>query len=939
VPHIIWFDDERSGEHALVGGKGANLGRMVSAGFPVPGGFVVTTEAYDSAAKEGDLRARITELLGAVDYADADAMATTTASIRAAILDEGLDAETADLIEAAYGELGGDAEPRVAVRSSGTAEDLADASFAGMHDTYLDIVGAAAVADAVKRCWASLWTARATTYRHNNGFDHFESSLAVVVQTMVAADTSGVMFTANPLTTNTDEIVINASWGLGEAIVSGLVTPDEYILSRRTLAPKRKTIASKSKRIVRSAESGTVTEDVAPAEAEAECLDAAATRALGALGLKVMAHYDGMPQDIEWAIEDGEAYLLQARDVTGVAFTWDEDLDASFQRDPEQNDEVLWTHQWIREFWNGAISPLHYTVRARMFEYSNELFRSLLGHEEVAKMRLFKYRRGTAYFNSKSDALHYEAILPQSLRAGTLGNLHPDTHEEFLAAPFSVPGFLRTMARMHFLEPGHGINSWLGVIYKMVEDERGPGDTAGYGHGPEFWVESGRLNGLSPEALQDLDDAELERHTEARMDMMADFNCTLWDGFFVYAPITLSALGWMLAVWCGETDAATMQTLISGLPIRTKAVEETNDLWVLVDRLRESDHLREVFEANPGAAFFAALEGDAEGEEFLAAYAAFVEVHGHRGHADRDFWFDRRSENPALDYEAFRANLLSDAARSPEAIEAGLIAKREALTEEILARLHRQPLGAVKAQAFSLALGYAHRFLRLRDDERWAADVLTMTKKQCFAEISRRLVERGQLREPDDFYFLSKSALFDLLDSGEPAGRLREAQIAGRRTAFFKVLAREDDSPLYLQGDVPLPELSAGADGAMIGTGTSSGTVTGTARVVRNLEHIGRVQKDDILICNSTDPGWASVFLIIRGLVIETGGMLAHGSCLSREYGLPAVTLGSAMRLIPDGATITVNGDTGQVTVVEEPGEDGGEAADGDAGELSEAVA
>jgi pyruvate,water dikinase len=493
--------------------------------------------------------------------------------------------------------------------------------------------------------------------------------------------------------------------------------------------------------------------------------------------------------------------------------------------------------------------------------------------------------------------------------------------------PFDVKRFIRIMARMQFLEPGHGWNSWLDVIYPMVEDRRGAGDIKGYGAPPEFFAEQGGLHGRTADELGELTDTELVTHTGDRVNIAAYFNVTLWDGFFVYAPITLSALGWMLAKWCDDQDPSTFQALISGLPIRTKAAEESHDLWAVASEIRKSPALTELFEANEGAAFFDAIKTAPEAETFRARYEEFVELHGHRGHADRDIWFDRRSENPSLDYAAFRANLMSDDTRSPEGVEKALIDKREETTERLLAQIKRQPLGFAKAAIFQAALNYTHRFLKLRDDERWAVDIITLSKKRCVQEISRRLLERGQLEKEDDFYFLPLKHLFELFESGKPASRLRRAQIEARRRAFQKMLDHEDDSPMYLKGDMPLAAEATDGDG-MRGVGTSKGQVTGTARVVPSLEQIGRVEKDDILICNSTDPGWASVFLIIKGLVIETGGMLAHGSCLSREYGLPAVTLASAMKLIEDGSTITVNGDTGEITVVDDEGAAEGEPAD-----------
>ena len=906
---IIWFNDPQAHNPRLVGGKGANLGRLTSAGFPVPTGFTVSTAAYRVFIATHGLQDVIGAALQGLDYADAAAVTGAASRIRAALLACPLSDALARTIDAAYAQLGA-SDTRCAVRSSGTAEDLAEASFAGMHDTYLDICGAGAILEAVQQCWASLWTARAISYRQHGGFDHMHTLLAVVVQRMVEAEVAGVMFTVNPRNGRVDEFIINGSWGLGEAVVSGQVTPDEFALDRGTLDVKRSTISTKTVRIERAAGSGTQTVPVAVEQQTQACLSTDQASTLGELGRAVMLHYDGLPQDIEWALAAGHFYLLQARDVTGVDITWDEDIDESFQRAPEQHDDCLWTNQWAAEFWNGAITPLHYSVRGLAFEYSNEAFRSLMGFEDIVAMRLFKYRRGTAYFNSEVDALHYQYILPPSLRATALGNVHPGDRARVEAAPFDWLKLARAMARMHLLEPGHGIYSWLSEAYSYIEDTRSQ---------DLRWIKHGRRDGYNAAQLRALSDQELKVHIEARMSIAAVFNALLWDGFFNTAPFSLAALGWMLEHWYVPEggEITVFQDLISGLPKRTRMSEESAWMWQLGMRIKGSDTLRALFHAHPGAAFFTALEANEEGRGFLAQYRKFLQDFGHRGHADRDMYYDRRCENPQLDYNALRAILASDDdAPTFEELEARQIRRRQDSTAKVVEVIQRQLLGSLKAEVFLFVLNYTHRFLLLRDDERWVYDRFTLAKKHAFAELGRRLCERGQLSAPRDHYFLAKQELFKLFDGhGEPA-RLIKAKIAARRRAFERFLAREEVAPMYLRGaDVLLEELG---ESGLNGSGTAKGKVTGRARVVPSLERIGEVEKGEILVCNSTDPGWASVFLLIKGLVIETGGVLAHGSCLAREYGLPAISLHNAMNLVPDGALITVDGDTGQITVLEE---------------------
>ena len=283
---IILFDDVRAVDVAQVGGKAASLGRLTQAGFRVPTGFTVSTAAQAAFFAAHHLDAQIQTLLSGLNYEQAVVLEEVTQRIRALIESLPLPDILTAQIAKQYAALGDNTF--VAVRSSGTAEDLAEASFAGLHDTYLDVQGEANVVDAIRRCWASMWTARATAYRQRGGFDHVTAHIAVIVQQMVAAEVAGVMFTGNPLTARTDEIVINASWGLGEGIVSGILTPDEYLLSMDTLDIKHSTIGDKEVQIVRApGGSGTVRMDVPHSLREALSLSASKAQALAELGREV----------------------------------------------------------------------------------------------------------------------------------------------------------------------------------------------------------------------------------------------------------------------------------------------------------------------------------------------------------------------------------------------------------------------------------------------------------------------------------------------------------------------------------------------------------------------------------------------------------------------------------------------------------------------------
>ncbi|CAN0262821.1 unnamed protein product, partial [Phaeothamnion confervicola] len=387
---IILFDDPRAADVSQVGGKAASLARLSQAGFRVPPGFTVSTAAQAAFFAVHGLNTTIAAVLARLDYDDPLALEDGTAQIRALIESHPLPDALAAQIESHYAALGADSY--VAVRSSGTAEDLVEASFAGLHDTYLDVRGGAALIDAVRRCWASMWSARATAYRYRGGFDHVTAHIAVVVQQMVAAEVAGVMFTGNPLTARTDEIVINASWGLGEAVVSGILTPDEYVLSMDTLAIKHSSIGDKEVQIVRApAGDGTVRIEVPHSLREAMSLSVNKTQALAELGREVMHFYGGLPQDIEWALAGGELYLLQSRPITGVDFTWDEDVDAWHTAPDDEN--TVWTHTWCEQFLTGGITPLFSSLRSWECQVNWTHFAKVYGFDEITDVRWLKYKR------------------------------------------------------------------------------------------------------------------------------------------------------------------------------------------------------------------------------------------------------------------------------------------------------------------------------------------------------------------------------------------------------------------------------------------------------------------------------------------------------------------------------------------------------------------
>jgi rifampicin phosphotransferase len=896
---VVWFSEDGATRRDLVGGKGANLGLLTAAGFAVPPGFVVATEAYRLHLEAIDSDPGIATLVDGIDYDEPRKLEEATAAIRALIIATPLAAASRSAIADAYRSLSG-TNGAVAVRSSGTAEDTAEASFAGLHDTFLDVRGEEVLFESIRACWASLWTARATRYRHDKGFDHLSADLAVVVQAMVDSECAGVMFTANPLTGATDEVIVNASWGLGESVVSGLVTPDEFVLAKATLDLRRTSIGDKTAEIIRDvdAPSGVVTRDVDPARRLRPSLSEDQLRRLGQMGKRVEDHYGQMPQDVEWALADGEFFLLQSRDVTGVELSWDDEVDG--WQDLPDDPSYVWTRRWADEYWTGPITPLFYSIRGEERQRIHTMVQKRMGNPELARMRLQKYRKAEVYWNANFEKEMVATVLPKSLRTPAVMAKTPSSWwDEIAEAPFSVRKYLNIYARTLLLEPEAGPTKWIGVVYEHLDHNTTEGD------------------GKSDAELADLTDRELRRYALARMDLAVEMRSTMWTAFFVYGPGMLSLLGDWLARWYTGQNPHAFSDLVSGLPKQSVTLRENEELWKMAGLIRADSVLASAFDAWSDGAFLEKVDEIAGAEEFARRYAAFKREHGHRGQADRDMWYPNRFEDPAIDYRSLKVILTSDSDRSPAEREEQMKARREAATDEVVENLRRQPLGLMKAEAFKVLLSQLHRFLTVRDDERHFVDRLAWSMKRTMLEVNRRILERDLLDGTKDFYFLAIEELFDVLESRHDPRRVR-AKIAGRRENFERFDRKEITPPLYMRNgetvELDRAEVDAGDEGGkLVGMGTSPGLTTGPARIVRSLTELDRVSKGDILVCQATDPGWTPAFLVISGLVLETGGMLAHGSCLSREYGLPAVQVRDAMSLIKDGQVITVDGAAGAV--------------------------
>jgi pyruvate,water dikinase len=721
---------------------------------------------------------------------------------------------------------------------------------------------------------------------------------------MLTPRAAGVLFTANPFTAATDEMVVNANWGLGESVVSGLVTPDQDVVAAATGAVIERRLGSKEVRIDRDREigHGTVRNETTVAERGSFALSESDLIALADTGRRLQSAHEGLPIDIEWAIEGQNLHVLQARPITGVEFSWDAELE-HWQAVPE-DPQTVWTRGMSDEGWTGAKTPLMYSWRANSWTRSVARAARLWGVPEIAAMRSWKFHRGEAYFNCQLERLTAERTFPSLLRPPQLPRIPADWQPD-VKSP-SLFQWVRIYARMQLLDRKLGPVGW----FRRIETD---------------WIEQGAdaMPDATDEQLRGFTDAELFAHVAAVSEYERHYCDEIYVPFFLYARDVLSALPMLVLRWFGSDEPTVIVDLLTGTSQATITQRENHSLWLLAQRIRNSAELRQRFDTQSPTTFFDRLEESEDGRAFLAEYERFLSWSGHRGHSDRDLIFPRRCEDPTLDASAFRAMLTVEDPDDPTVRENQLRRNRQATIDRVLSRVRERSFGKLKAAALCYIIAYADRFLMVRDNERHFVDRTTFATRRAYLEVSRRLVERGLISDRDDVFFLGAEELDDVFATGR-ATPLTDRKIAARRRDFHRVDRKEVMPPPYLVRGVGV-DLDGEVTEGLHGTGTSRGSATGTARVIRELRDIGLVRSGDVLVCNSTDPGWTPVFSVISGIVLETGGMLAHASCLAREYGLPAVQLPGALSRIPDGALVTVDGDTGTVALHddgEKPGPD-----------------
>jgi pyruvate,water dikinase len=850
------FSEIDAGMLAEVGGKAANLGELTRAGLPVPPGWVLTTEAYrqvaDGLETSGD---------GLAERA------------RRHLLQTPVPDAVHETIVTSYAALGDDVP--VAVRSSATAEDLPFASFAGQQDTFLNVVGAQAVVEAVRRCWASLWTDRAVAYRESNGIGHASVRLAVVVQVMVDAQVAGVLFTANPVTGRRREAVIDASPGLGEAVVSGAVNPDRFIVSGGEIVERH----AGDKRLAVRALPGGGTERVESAGQDGFCLTDAQVRELAALGDRVEDHY-GAPQDTEWAVDaDGRLWLTQARPITTLY-----PLPAT-------------TRPGLRVYFSlnvvqGVMGPLTPLGRSglRLISAGGA---SMFGHGPADRLdgAPFLSESGERMWIDLTTAVRSRvgrAMLPRML---TLGEARTaPIFDRLMEDPrLSVVHTSRRPALRALRRFAARIHAPSRVLLALTRPRKALAYAARVG---EQLDERLRLP-ASVTPAQRLDHAE--RVLAGTFPVIVSIMPIVITGYGLYG----------LAAKLSGVPMGEMLDVLRSVP-HNPTTEMDLELWDLATRIE-----REPFTSAPVAELVRLYQAGELPPIAQQGVAAFLDTYGHRGVAEIDMGLPRWSEDPAhiLGVLANYLRMDGGADLAPAALFAKGVQEARTAVAHVAAQARRK--ARWRAAVVRFGLRRTRTYAGLRELPKFYAVKAFAAVRRSLLVVGDHLVELGVLDSAADVAHLDLAELRAALAGGDLRGLVAE------RRAAYEQESRRRHVPRVLLSDGTEPEALAesAADGALTGTAASAGTVTGVARVV--LDPIGaHLEPGEILVCPSTDPGWTPLFLTAGALVMEMGGAMSHGAVVAREYGIPAVVgVPNATHRITTGQEITVNGAAGTVTL------------------------
>ncbi|MGP3781659.1 phosphoenolpyruvate synthase [Bacillus sp. 4A_MP3] len=848
----------------LVGGKGLHLGELSKIqGIQVPEGFCVTTAGYQKAIEQNETLQALLDQLTMLKVENRDQIGEVSKKIRQTIMETEIPSDVVKAVACHLSRFG--EKHAYAVRSSATAEDLPHASFAGQQDTYLNITGVDAILQHISKCWASLFTDRAVIYRMQNGFDHSQVYLSVIIQKMVFPQASGILFTADPMTGNRKLLSIDAGFGLGEALVSGLVSADCYKVQDGQIVDKR--IETKKLAIYGRKEGGTETQEIALDQQKIQTLTDEQILQLARIGRQIEAHF-GQPQDIEWCLDRDTFYIVQSRPITTLYPV------------PEANDRE--NHVYIsvghQQMMTDPIKPLGLsffllTTAARMRKAGGRLF---------------------------VDVTHQLAS--------------PNVREVFLKGmgqhdPLLKDALMTIIERDDFIKP--------------IPDKTAPIPGKGNADMPDQAENDPAIvSDLIKSSQASIEELKQNIQTKSGSDLfrfiledIQELKKILFNPkSSVLIRTAMDASSWInekMNEWLGEKNAA--DTLSQSVPHNITS-EMGLALLDVADVIRPYPEVIAYLENVKDDHFLDGLVKFEGGRETRDAIYAYLSKYGMRCAGEIDMTRTRWSEKPTALVPMILNNLKNfEPNASQRKFEQG---RQEALKkeQELLDRLKQLPDGEQKAKETKRMIRIIRNFSGFREYPKYGMISRYFVYKQALLKEAEQLAEAGVIHEKEDIYYLTFEELQEVVRTHK-----LDYQIISTRKGEYKVYEKlapprviTSDGEI-VTGEYKRENLPAGA---IAGLPVSSGVIEGRARVILNMEDAD-LEDGDILVTSYTDPSWTPLFVSIKGLVTEVGGLMTHGAVIAREYGLPAVVgVENATQLIKDGQRIRVHGTEGSIEIL-----------------------
>lgn len=853
-------------EYMLVGGKGVNLGELSKIhGIQVPDGFCVTTAGYQKSIEHNETFQTLVEKLTCLKIENQKQISEISRKIRQIIMATDIPSDVVSEVVtylARFGE-----KHAYAVRSSATAEDLPHASFAGQQDTYLNIIGKEAILEHIKKCWASLFTDRAVVYRMQNGFDHQQVYLSVIIQRMVFPQASGILFTADPLTSNRKILSIDASFGLGEALVSGLVSADNYKIQENEIVHKK--IAAKKLAVTAVKGGGTKTQAVNLEQQKTQTLADKQILQLARIGRKIEDYFD-CPQDIEWCLVDDKFYMVQSRPITTLFPI------------PEANDQE--NHVYIsvghQQMMTDAIKPLGLsffllTTNAPMRKAGGRLF------VDVTQQLASPASRNVLLNGmGQHDPLLKDALMTILEREDFIERL-PDNDQ----APSQRRGSTARQAQLENNNPS--------IVADFIKRS-------------QISIEELKHN-IKTKSGSALFDFILEDIQELKRILFDPQSTAVFMG-------AMNAATWLnekMNEWLGEKNAAdTISQSVSNNITSEMGLALLDVADVIRPFPKVIDYLQSVKDDN----FLNEMLKLHGGQEASDAIRAFLNKYGMRCAGEIDITRPRWSEKPLTLIPMILGNIKNfEPHASQQLFEQGL---HEAMQKEkeLLERLKQLPDGEQKANETKQMIDLIRNFIGYREYPKFGMISRYFIYKQAILNEATQLVQAGVIHEKEDIFYLTFEELHNVVRTNK-----LDYQIISKRKEDYNIYEKLSP-PRVITSDGEIIEGKYKRENlpeeAIAGLPVSSGIMEGRARVILNLEDAD-LEDGDILVTTFTDPSWTPLFVSIKGLITEVGGLMTHGAVIAREYGLPAVVgVENATKLIKDGQRIRVNGTEGYVEIL-----------------------